>query len=238
MVCSMGRRKKESVLSADWRRTMNHSSWWHKFRLCGVQFSLGYRWYAVSLLCKRFARSIEGEDLNCTLKRQKRRGLKLSFPFRSSRERNSISWSINSGSEKYSKMIFSPWATHKHTPNVITVILRHQWEILCVARYEQAPHSSPHTAGHLLAFQKLHRSSFLWKERETKKRLLWFIDNNAQKKIWIDTYCLQISIKDKWTIKKWVSQQAVRTLRQLASPPPIHQCFYLGQAVSHSVSLI
>lgn len=129
-----------SKLSAVWWRTMNHSRWWHKFWLCWVQFSLGQRWYAVSLLCKRFGRSIEAESLNCTLKRQKRRGLKLSFPFRSSRERNSISWSINSGSEKYSKMIFSPWVAHKQTPNVIIVILRHQWEILCVVRYEHLTH--------------------------------------------------------------------------------------------------
>lgn len=62
---------------------------------------------------KRIAALIKAGSWNCTLKRQKRRGLKLSFPLRSSRERNSISWSINSGSEKYSKTIFSPWVKHK-----------------------------------------------------------------------------------------------------------------------------
>lgn len=158
-----------SKLSAVWRRTMNHSGWWHKFQLYVVQFSLGCRWYAVSLLCERFARSIGAESLNWTLKRQKRRGLKLSFPFRSSRERNSISWSMNSGSEKYSKMIFSPWATHKQTAHALAAILRRQGEVLHAVQHEHAPHSSPHTAGRLLAFPKLRGSSFLWEERGDKE---------------------------------------------------------------------
>lgn len=171
-----------------------------------------------------------------TLKRQKCCGLKLSFPFRSSKERNATSWSINSGSEKYSKMIFWPWVTQKDTSNLITLIPRRHREIVCLALCEYAPRSSPHTAGHLLVSRKLHRSSFLWKEREAQKRLLWFIDN--KEKIWIDTYCLQISSKDKWTIKKSVSQQAIRIPRQPASPPPIHQLFHLCMAGSRSVSLI
>lgn len=119
---------------------MNQSGWRHKFHLYVAQFGLGSR---RGMLChffvKRFLqRSMEAGSLNCTLKRQKRRGLKLSFPFRSSRERNSISWSINSGSEKYSKMIFSPWVTHKQTPHVIT--LRRQRETLFRAWYSVSTH--------------------------------------------------------------------------------------------------
>lgn len=139
---------------------------------------------------KRSARSIEAEGLNCTVKRQKRRGLKLSFPFRSSRERNSTSRSINSGSEKYSKMIFSPWVTHKQTPNVIIVmLLRHQWKILCVlCDLSTSPISSCDRSS--FGFSEAAWIIISLKGRETKKRLLWFIDNNKLTEIWRDTSCL------------------------------------------------
>lgn len=42
-----------------------------------------------------------------TLNKQNLRGLNLSFPLRSSRERNSMNWLMNTGSEKWSKMICS-----------------------------------------------------------------------------------------------------------------------------------
>lgn len=44
---------------------------------------------------------------NLTLNKQNLRGLNLSFPLRSSKERNSMNWLMNTGSEKWSKMIFS-----------------------------------------------------------------------------------------------------------------------------------
>lgn len=44
---------------------------------------------------------------NLTLNKQNLRGLNLSLPFRSSRERNSMNWLMNTGSEKWSKMICS-----------------------------------------------------------------------------------------------------------------------------------
>lgn len=51
---------------------------------------------------------------NLTLNKQNLRGLNLSFPLRSSRERNSINWLMNTGSEKWSKMIFSRcWDTNR-----------------------------------------------------------------------------------------------------------------------------
>lgn len=102
-----------------------------------------------------------------------------------------------------------------------------------------APHSSLHRAGRVFAFQKLHGSSFPWKEREIKKRLLWFIDNNKQAKIWIDTLCLQISSKDKWMITKSVSQQgsmpSIYTSIILSRPgSKSFSELYLGQAVTGS----
>lgn len=44
---------------------------------------------------------------NLTLNKQNLRGLNLSLPLRSSRERNSMNWLMKTGSEKWSKMIFS-----------------------------------------------------------------------------------------------------------------------------------
>lgn len=47
------------------------------------------------------------EELLLTLNRQNLRGLNLSLPLRSSSERNSMNWLMNSGSVKWSKMICS-----------------------------------------------------------------------------------------------------------------------------------
>lgn len=53
-----------------------------------------------------------------TLKRQKRRGLNLSFPFLSSKDRKVINCSTNFGSEKWSNIICSAYKVKENENNI------------------------------------------------------------------------------------------------------------------------
>ena len=93
--------------------------WWNKWL-----YPWKWREWAspcVFLICSRSTQKKKRSftKWGLTLKRQNLRGLNLSLPLRSSRERNSISWAMNTGSEKWSKMICS--RCHEREQKDVTV---------------------------------------------------------------------------------------------------------------------
>lgn len=68
---------------------------------------------------------------NLTLNKQNLRGLNLSLPFRSSRDRNSMNWFMNTGSEKWSKVICSRWETKRVKITIFRCLTRYtlMWHV-------------------------------------------------------------------------------------------------------------
>lgn len=90
-------------------------------------------------ICQLWSACINDLNLrNLTLNKQNLRGLNLSLPLRSSRERNSMNWLMNTGSMKWSKMICSLCENIKSIFNIVVNILHFH---ICFV-YSHSAHTS------------------------------------------------------------------------------------------------